>query len=101
MTPIIMPQIGQDIVTGTITRWMRQPGQTVRAGEPIATVEGDKATVDVEAPVDGVLLSILVAEGQEGKVLEPIGTIGSPEEMAGLAVTACGGVAGRSPPSHR
>jgi pyruvate dehydrogenase E1 component beta subunit len=54
---------------GTITRWLK------RAGEVIVEVEAEKATQEVEAPVDGVLESILAVEGDEIRVGEPIALI--------------------------
>ncbi len=85
MIPVIMPQIGQDVETGVITRWNKQVGESVKKGEVLASVEGDKATFDIEAEAGGVLLEIVVAQGQEGKVLEPVGFIGEPGENSGSA----------------
>ncbi|UCF97797.1 MAG: 2-oxo acid dehydrogenase subunit E2 [Spirochaetaceae bacterium] len=81
MTPVIMPQIGQDVVTGIITSWYKKVGDTVQSGEVIATVEGEKASFDIEADDSGVLLQIVVEQGEEGTVLEPIGYIGEPGEI--------------------
>jgi pyruvate dehydrogenase E2 component (dihydrolipoamide acetyltransferase) len=85
MIPVIMPQIGQDVETGVITRWNKQVGESVKKGEVLASVEGDKATFDIEAEAGGVLLEIVVAQGQEGKVLEPVAFIGEPGENSGSA----------------
>ena len=51
--------------TARLIRWLKKPGDTVRMGEPLAEMETDKATMDVESPADGVLTEILVAEGQD------------------------------------
>jgi pyruvate dehydrogenase E2 component (dihydrolipoamide acetyltransferase) len=83
MTPIIMPQIGQDIARGTIVAWLKKENDPVRNGEIILTVESEKASFDVEAGADGVLLKILFAEGEEAEVLKPVGYIGSPGEAIG------------------
>lgn len=80
MVPIIMPQIGQDVETGIITLWHKKVGDRVQKGEVVATVEGDKATFDIEADSGGVLLQIVVPQGQEGRVLEPVGFIGETAE---------------------
>jgi pyruvate dehydrogenase E2 component (dihydrolipoamide acetyltransferase) len=80
MQPIVMPQIGQDVETGVVTRWTRKVGDPVKKGEVVATVEGDKAAFDIESPADGVLTQILVEAGKEGRVLEPVGFIGAPGE---------------------
>lgn len=80
MTPVLMPQIGQDILTGKIVEWRKKENDTVAKGEIIATVEGDKAAFDVEAPVDGTLLKILFKAEDEAEVLKPIAFIGLPGE---------------------
>ena len=86
MTPIIMPQIGQDVETGVITRWTKAVGDAVKKGEVLATVEGDKAAFDIESPTDGVLLQITVDAGKEGRVLEAVGFVGQAgEKPAGSA----------------
>lgn len=89
MTPIIMPQIGQDVETGVITRWTKAVGDAVKKGEVLATVEGDKAAFDIESPADGVLLQIAVDAGKEGRVLEAVGFVGQAgEQPAGTAAAA-------------
>ena len=77
MTPILMPQIGQDITVGTVVRWLKKEGDAVRRGEIIATVESEKASFDVEADEDGTLLKRVCAEGDEAAVLSPIGYLGA------------------------
>ena len=58
---------------GTLSRWLKKEGENVRAGDVIAEIETDKATMEVEAVDEGVLGKILVADGTEGvKVNEPI-----------------------------
>jgi len=83
MVPVIMPQIGQDVETGVVTRWNKKVGDRILKGEVVASVEGDKATFDIEADASGVLLKIVVEQGQEGRVLEPVAFIGEPTEEAG------------------
>ncbi len=80
MIPILMPQIGQDVETGVITSWHKKVGDRVEKGEVVATVEGDKASFDIEADSGGVLLQIVVPQGQEGRVLQPVGFIGETVE---------------------
>jgi pyruvate dehydrogenase E2 component (dihydrolipoamide acetyltransferase) len=90
MTPIIMPQVGQDLPTGTVVRWLKRENDPVRKGETILEVESEKATFEIEAEQSGVLLKILYQEGQEAEILKPVGYIGQPgekwgEEPAGTA----------------
>ena len=68
---------------GTLVRWIKQAGEKVAAGEVIAEVETDKATVELEAPADGVLHRILIQEGTEdipvGALLAVIASEGTRE----------------------
>lgn len=77
---IIMPQIGQDMTTGVIVKWLKKENDTVERDEVICEVEGDKGVFDVEAENAGTLLKILFAEGAEVEVFKPIGYIGDPGE---------------------
>jgi len=79
-TPILMPQIGQDITTGTIIKWFVRENDEVKEGDIIAEVESEKAAFEVEAYESGVILKILYKEGEEAEVLKPIGYIGEPGE---------------------
>ena len=80
MIPIVMPQVGQDILTGVIVRWLKQEADPVAKGQVILTVESEKATFDIEAEESGILLKILHQEGDEVEILKPVGYIGQPGE---------------------
>src|SRR6516162_2614914 len=72
-TNILMPALSPTMTEGTLSRWLKREGEQVRAGDVIAEIETDKATMEVEAVDEGVLGKILVADGTEGvKVNEPI-----------------------------
>jgi pyruvate dehydrogenase E2 component (dihydrolipoamide acetyltransferase) len=72
-TNILMPALSPTMTEGTLSRWLKKEGEKVRAGDVIAEIETDKATMEVEAVDEGVLGKILVADGTEGvKVNEPI-----------------------------
>ena len=72
-TNILMPALSPTMTEGTLSRWLKKEGEAVRAGDVIAEIETDKATMEVEAVDEGVLGKILVADGTEGvKVNEPI-----------------------------
>ena len=75
-TELTMPQMGYDMQEGVIVRWLKAEGDTVRAGEPIAEIETDKAVVEFEAYTDGILQEILVSEGYSVPVGQPIAIIG-------------------------
>lgn len=80
MIPIVMPQVGQDIPTGTIVEWLKQENDPVEKGEEILVVESEKASFEVEAEQSGILLKILCHEGEEVEILQPVGYIGQPGE---------------------
>ncbi len=80
MIPIIMPQVGQDIPTGTIVQWLKQENDPVREGEELLVVESEKASFEVEAEQSGILLKIIRREGEEVEILQPVGYIGQPGE---------------------
>jgi len=77
---VLMPQVGQNVKTARIIEWLKKEKDEVREGDVIATVESDKAVLDVEAYATGVLLKILHGEGQEVNILTPIAYIGRPGE---------------------
>ncbi|MCL6609879.1 MAG: hypothetical protein K6T74_17485, partial [Geminicoccaceae bacterium] len=80
-TPILMPALSPTMTEGNLARWLKKVGDRVRPGEPIAEIETDKATMEVEAVEEGVLAEILVAEGTEGvKVNTPIALLRGEEE---------------------
>jgi pyruvate dehydrogenase E2 component (dihydrolipoamide acetyltransferase) len=71
-----LPKWGMTMQDGTIAEWLKKPGERVEEGEPIAIVETEKVSTDLEAPESGVLKEILVSEGETvdvGTVLARIG----------------------------
>ena len=65
LVEVRLPELADAMASATLTAWLKQPGETVTAGEPIAEVETDKTTVELEAPADGVLADIRVEAGAE------------------------------------
>ena len=59
-----MPQLGETVSEGTVTRWLRKPGDIVSADEPLLEIQTDKVSMEVPSLRGGVLAEILVAEGQ-------------------------------------
>ena len=75
-TNILMPALSPTMTEGTLTKWLKAEGDNIRAGDVIAEIETDKATMEVEAVDEGVLGKILVADGTEGvKVNAPIAVL--------------------------
>lgn len=92
---VIMPQMGESVVEGTVGTWLKQAGDTVDLYEPIVEVETDKVTSEVTAEAAGTLLKIYVGEGETvaaGTVLALIGEAGEavPDSVAAEAVAAFG-----------
>jgi len=74
---VIMPRLGQEMTKGTIVEWYKKEGDRVEKEELLFLVDTEKATVDVESEVAGVLTKILVGEDEEvpvGQVVAIIGT---------------------------
>jgi pyruvate/2-oxoglutarate dehydrogenase complex dihydrolipoamide acyltransferase (E2) component len=67
-----MPNLGYDMDAGKIVSWLKKIGDSVARGEPIAEVETDKATVEMESMRSGVLVEIVAAEGADVRVGEVI-----------------------------
>ncbi|SDF45339.1 dihydrolipoamide acetyltransferase family protein [Sporolituus thermophilus] len=92
-TQFTMPQLGLTMTEGTVTKWYKRVGETVRAGEVLAEISTDKITNQMEAPVDGVLLSIVVPEGQTVPVRTLLAVIGAPGEQVAEEPPAGGSAA--------
>jgi pyruvate dehydrogenase E2 component (dihydrolipoamide acetyltransferase) len=81
-TEIFMPKMGYDMTEGKLVRWLKQEGDAVSKGEPVAEIETDKVVIEVEAFVAGVLRRIEVPEGQTVPVGTRIGIVaGEGEEL--------------------
>jgi pyruvate dehydrogenase E2 component (dihydrolipoamide acetyltransferase) len=82
-TNILMPALSPTMTEGTLARWLKAEGDTIRAGDVIAEIETDKATMEVEAVDEGVLGKILVPDGTQGvKVNHPIAVLVEAGETA-------------------
>jgi 2-oxoisovalerate dehydrogenase E2 component (dihydrolipoyl transacylase) len=77
-TEILMPQLGESVVEGTVSRWLIAEGQPVQHDQPLLQITTDKVDTELPAPASGILLKILVPEGQtvaKGTVLGAIGEV--------------------------
>src|ERR1700692_4548117 len=81
-TDIIMPQMGESIVEGTITKWLKKPGDKVQRDEPLFEISTDKVDAEIPAPASGVLQEIKVTEGTTVGVNTVVGTISADGEAA-------------------
>jgi pyruvate dehydrogenase E2 component (dihydrolipoamide acetyltransferase) len=92
-----LPRLGQGMESGTIVRWLKTEGDAVTKGEPLYELDTDKVTQEVEAESDGVLLKIVVADG-EVDVGTTVGIIGAQDEdVSALLADAQGGNGGAPP----
>jgi pyruvate dehydrogenase E2 component (dihydrolipoamide acetyltransferase) len=77
---LVMPRLSDTMTEGTISRWLKAIGDPVSKGDPLAEVETDKVTVELEAPADGVLVAMLVADGgaiEPGGIVAVVGPAGA------------------------
>jgi 2-oxoglutarate dehydrogenase E2 component (dihydrolipoamide succinyltransferase) len=64
MAKIVVPTLGESVTEATVAQWLKKEGESVKADEPIVELETDKVTLEVNAPSDGVITKIIVAEGE-------------------------------------
>src|ERR1700691_2394846 len=84
-TDVVMPQMGESIFEGTITKWLKKPGDKVQRDEPLFEISTDKVDAEIPAPASGVLQEIKVSEGSTVQVNTVVGVIG---EGNGTSVVA-------------
>jgi pyruvate dehydrogenase E2 component (dihydrolipoamide acetyltransferase) len=75
-TDVVMPQMGESIFEGTITKWLKKPGDKVQRDEPLFEISTDKVDAEIPAPATGVLKEIKVSEGNTVQVNTVVGVIG-------------------------
>ena len=75
-TDVVMPQMGESIFEGTITKWLKKPGDKVQRDEPLFEISTDKVDAEIPAPASGVLQEIKIAEGATVQVNTVVGVIG-------------------------
>ena len=84
---VTMPQLGESVTEGTVTRWLKQVGDTVTADEPLLEISTDKVDTEIPAPVSGVLLAISAQEDEVVVVGGELAVIGAANESAAPAPT--------------
>lgn len=96
-TMITVPPLGESVVEAAIDQWLKKPGDWVARGETVVTVESDKATVEVPAPVSGYLRKILKGKGESVTIDEAIGEMEEAERPAAGAPAAAAAPAPAAP----
>ena len=82
---VVMPQMGVSVSEGTVTRWLKNVGDTVSADEPLLEISTDKVDTEVPSPGTGVLQEILVQEGETVDVGTLVARIGPADGIAAAA----------------
>src|SRR5262245_21135750 len=82
---VIMPQMGESIAEGTLTKWLKKPGEKVSRDEPIFEISTDKVDAEIPSPSAGVLAEVKVQEGQTVPINTVVALI---ETDGGAAATA-------------
>src|SRR5512147_2515175 len=89
-TDVIMPQMGESIFEGTITKWLKKPGEQVQRDEPLFEISTDKVDTEIPSPLSGTLTEILVPEGSTVAINTVVARDG---EAGGGAVVAAAPIA--------
>src|SRR2546427_6617971 len=97
-TDIVMPRMGESIFEGTITKWLKKPGDKVQRDEPLFEISTDKVDAEIPAPASGTLQDIKVAEGSTVQVNTVVGTIAAEGEAVAGAATPKTGARPTPPP---
>src|SRR5918994_7179978 len=79
-TQVIMPKLSPTMEEGQLSRWLKKEGDQVSMGEPLAEIDTDKATMEMQALTNGVLRKILIKEGESAPLGQLIAIIGEPDE---------------------
>src|SRR5260221_5581353 len=87
-TDVLMPQMGESIFEGTITKWLKKPGDKVQRDEPLFEISTDKVDAEIPAPAAGVLKEIKVQEGATVQVNTVVGVIDAEGSAAAAQASA-------------
>jgi pyruvate dehydrogenase E2 component (dihydrolipoyllysine-residue acetyltransferase) len=79
-TEVVMPKLSPTMEEGQVARWLKKEGDSVSMGEPLAEIDTDKATMEMQALTNGVLRKILIGEGGSAPLGQPIAIIAGPDE---------------------
>ena len=99
-TEVVMPQMGESIAEGTITKWLVKVGEKVERDQPLFEISTDKVDAEIPSPAAGVLLAIHNAAGETVPVNKVVGLIGPEGEAAGAAPAAAAPVAAAPAPEE-
>jgi pyruvate dehydrogenase E2 component (dihydrolipoamide acetyltransferase) len=101
-TQVVMPKLSPTMEEGQLSRWLKKEGDKVAMGEPLAEIDTDKATMEMQALSNGVLRKILINEGESAPLGQPIAIIGEPDEdISSLLKSSEGKAASPAPPAAK
>ncbi|MFJ4919344.1 2-oxoglutarate dehydrogenase, E2 component, dihydrolipoamide succinyltransferase [Streptomyces sp. NPDC088725] len=87
-TDVVLPALGESVTEGTVTRWLKEIGDSVEEDEPLLEVSTDKVDTEIPAPTAGVLLEIVVGEDETAEVGAKLAVIGAPGAAPAAAPAA-------------
>jgi len=99
MTDVVMPQMGESIVEGTLTKWLKKPGEHVERDEPLFEISTDKVDTEIPAPASGVLQEVLVEEGKTVAISTIVGRIADGNGASAPAPAAAKATPAPPPPA--
>ena len=85
---VVMPQMGESIAEGTLTKWLKNVGDKVQRDEPLFEISTDKVDAEIPAPASGILKEIRVQPGTTVPINTVVGVIGGEGEAAGVSAPA-------------
>ena len=92
-TKVIMPQMGESIFEGTITKWLKKKGERIERDEPLFEISTDKIDSEIPSPASGVVQDILVKEGETVQINTVVAVIGDgsakPDSLMPAINSAC------------
>ncbi|MFC5813065.1 biotin/lipoyl-containing protein, partial [Streptomyces heilongjiangensis] len=100
-TDVVLPALGESVTEGTVTRWLKEVGDSVEADEPLLEVSTDKVDTEIPAPTSGVLLEIVVGEDETAEVGAKLAVLGAagPAPAAAPAAAAPAPAPAAAPPA--
>ena len=96
---VIMPKLSPTMEEGQLSRWLKKEGDTVAMGEPLAEIDTDKATMEMQALASGVLRKILIKEGESAPLGQVIAIVGEPDEDISALLSKAGTTQSREEPT--
>jgi 2-oxoglutarate dehydrogenase E2 component (dihydrolipoamide succinyltransferase) len=98
-TDVIMPQMGESVAEGTITKWLKQVGDPIERDEPLFEISTDKVDAEIPAPAAGILLEIVIPEGETVEINTVVARIGEKDEAESSEPAAKKEPAAAEPPA--